>query len=96
MRQTRKVPLERRRSYARRRKTSTCRGISHSKCSFNSKTCTYASGALRRFCRRKNNTPHSLSVRKVRKKYTINPMYTQTRKSQRLANRPRKDFSIYR
>ena len=93
MRPTPKIPLERRRSYARRRKTSACRGITHTKCSFNSKRCSYASGRQRQFCRRKNNTPHTLYRRKTKKRSILKKA---TRKSLRLAKRPRKDFSIYK
>ena len=54
-------------SYARRRKMSACRGLSTSNCYSNPKTCSYASGTIRQFCRRKNNTPHTLSRRRRRR-----------------------------
>lgn len=56
-----KITSAKRRSYARRRKMSACRGLSSSICG-NRTSCSYASGFYRQFCRRRNNTPHHISL----------------------------------
>ena len=89
---TRKITSAKRRSYARRRKMSACRGLATSTCG-NRTACSYASGFYRQFCRRRNNTPHHISlpahsVRKSvkRKRKKVSP--TQPlRRSQRIKNR---------
>ena len=70
------------RSYAKRRKMSTCRGLRSSNCSSNTKTCSYASGTIRKFCRRKNNTPHSMS-----RHYKTSKKQTQLRRSKRIQSK---------
>ena len=83
---TRKITSAKRRSYARRRKMSACRGLKTSTCG-NRTSCSYASGFYRQFCRRKNNTPHHLSLRvQSVKKKKASPL-AGLRRSQRIKKR---------
>lgn len=89
---TRKITSFKRRSYARRRKMSACRGLATSTCG-NRTACSYASGFYRQFCRRKNNTPHHISLpahsmsKSVKKKRKKASPVTTLRRSERIKNR---------
>lgn len=89
---SRKITAAKRKSYARRRKMSTCWKVPKKECISRPRTCSYASGYIREFCRKKNNTPHSLTRRKKKKKKTFTPL----RRSKRIASRGVKSYTMYR
>ena len=93
--QSRKITAEKRKSYARRRKLSTCWKVTpKNNCISRPRTCSYASGSIRQFCRKKNNTPHGLTRR--RKKKASSKMNKSLRRSKRISSMGVKSYSIYR
>ena len=85
--QSRKITAAKRKSYTRRRKLSTCWKVTpKNNCTSRPRTCSYASGSMRQFCRKKNNTPHGLT-RQKKKKPSSSKINKSLRRSKRIASK---------
>ena len=83
----RRISKAKRLSYARLRRKSQCRGKPTNSC-YALTPCKYASGNIRKFCRKKKNTRHTMSLmNNTRKKRVHSAPVGPLRRSARLMSR---------